>query len=400
MAATPTPEPVTISFAHDAEQSEHWEAVASAFSKENPHITVVLKPVRDQRQRLSLYRSDEVVDTFELDPWLFGTLFQEGYLQDLSPFVDEDSAFDVSDFYPSLVDMARPQGAMVAVPAAVDPGVILYNRDLFDRYGVPYPKNGWTWQDFVATALALRDPDAEVYGFTPQNLDPVYLRYAPHFVDPLYFVYQNGGRIFDNWRAPRHTTFDDPLTVEAIDAYVGLIHEYDVAPTRSDARKAFSGDDLGIAGYMQDRVGMMYGGIFSQMPRMGRTKAVNQGVVAPPRGAQSVTLCVGTVYGIAAKTDHPEASWQWISYLSKQMPVWGMPARRSLAESDAFDEAVGEQVAATARAAMQSDLVLPFFLEQRRLEAIGDFYRAVTDACEQVTTPEGALSEAQQTSGF
>ena len=145
---------------------------------------------------------------------------------------------------------------------------------------------------------------------------------------------------------------------------------------------------------------MMYGGMFSQLPRMGRVKAVNQGVVVPPRGAQSATFCVSTVYAISARSAHPEASWQWISYLSKQMPLWGMPARRSLAESDAFEEAVGEQVATTARATMQSDLVLPFFLEERRMKAIGDFYRAVIDASEQVATPEVALGEAQQASGF
>ena len=193
MAATPTPEPVTISFAHDAAQSEHWEALASAFSKENPHITVDLKPIQDQRQFSRLRTSEEVVDTFELAPSAFGTLFEEGYLQDLSPFVDEDGAFDVSDFYPSLVDMVRPQGAIVAIPAVVDPGGILYNKDLFDRYGVPYPRDGWTWQDFVSTAVALRDPDAQVFGFAPQILDPMYLRYAPHFVDPLYFL--------SEWRA-------------------------------------------------------------------------------------------------------------------------------------------------------------------------------------------------------
>jgi multiple sugar transport system substrate-binding protein len=400
VATTPTPEPVTISFAHDAAQSERWEELASAFSKEFPHITVDLKPQRNQGQSSRLYTSEEVVDTFELAPLLFATLFEEGHLHDLSPFVEQDKAFDVPDFYPSLVDMVRPQGAIVAIPAAVEPGGILYNRDLFDRYGVPYPQDGWTWQDFRNTAMSLRDPDAQVFGFVPQILDPIYFGYVPHWIDPLYFVYQNGGRIFDDWHAPTRTTFDDPLTVEAVDAYVRLIHEYGVAPTRSEARQAFSGEDRGVYGYILDRAGMMYGGMFSRFPRPGRNKAVNQGVVAPPHGAQSATFCISTVYAISVRSAHPEASWQWISFLSRQMPSEGMPARRSLAASDAFETAVGEQVAAAARAAMQSDLVLPFFLEERRLEAIEVFHQAVMDACEQVATPEEALGTAQQASRF
>ena len=35
------------------------------------------------------------------------------------------------------------------------PLAIYYNKDLFDKAGVPYPKDGWTWEDFQDTAVKL-----------------------------------------------------------------------------------------------------------------------------------------------------------------------------------------------------------------------------------------------------
>lgn len=45
---------------------------------------------------------------------------------------------------------------------------LFYNKDLFDRYGVPYPTNAMTWDDVLA--LAKRFPtkgegEGRIYGF-------------------------------------------------------------------------------------------------------------------------------------------------------------------------------------------------------------------------------------------
>ena len=78
-------------------------------------------------------------------------------------------------------------------------------RDLFDRYGVAYPEIGWTWDDFLDTALALRNPDEDVFGYVATEPEQ-----AAHF------IYQHGGQLYDDLRAPTYPTFDDPLTVEAM----------------------------------------------------------------------------------------------------------------------------------------------------------------------------------------
>lgn len=52
-----------------------------------------------------------------------------------------------------------------AVPAFIDNLAVVYNKKIFDDAGVPYPKDDWTWDDFIATAAELNDADAGIAGF-------------------------------------------------------------------------------------------------------------------------------------------------------------------------------------------------------------------------------------------
>jgi ABC-type glycerol-3-phosphate transport system substrate-binding protein len=228
----------------------------------------------------------------------------------------------------------------------------------------------------------------------------MYYEWAPYLIDPLYFVYQHGGRIFDDWENPTRTTYDDPLTIEAIEWYAKLIHENGVAPSLLEARRAFSGDPRGWFGFMYGRAGMMIAGPSDRFPRPGTGKTVRRGVVTLPRGHQTATFCVASVHSIWAETEYLEASWQWVDFLSRQLPPRSMPARRSVAESELYEERAGTEVAAAARAAMQSTLVLPFYVQEERLEAIEAFYDAVIHVCDSGSIAQEALSEAQQASRF
>ena len=124
----------------------------------------------------------------------------------------------------------------------------------------------------------------------------------------------------------------------------------------------------------------------------------NPFVSLQPRGQHSATICISSVHAISARTEHLQASWRWIVFLSRQMPPDWMPARRSLAESDVYESVVGEETAAAARAAIESTVVLPFYAHRERLKEVERFYAAVLDAAEGQVAPQQALSEAQQAS--
>jgi multiple sugar transport system substrate-binding protein len=55
-------------------------------------------------------------------------------------------------------------GKVYGIPALVDNLAIVYNQDLFAAAGVPEPTPDWTWDDALAAAQAITDPDTKTFG--------------------------------------------------------------------------------------------------------------------------------------------------------------------------------------------------------------------------------------------
>ncbi|MEV5596236.1 extracellular solute-binding protein [Streptomyces sp. NPDC052496] len=67
-------------------------------------------------------------------------------------------------FWGSVRDAVELNGQVRAAPAVLDSLCVVYNRKLFRQAGVPYPKAGWTWDDFIRTARLLTDPRRGTFG--------------------------------------------------------------------------------------------------------------------------------------------------------------------------------------------------------------------------------------------
>ncbi|MDF2725750.1 MAG: extracellular solute-binding protein family 1 [Paenibacillus sp.] len=73
-----------------------------------------------------------------------------GLLGDLSDLVKKHN-FDLNRIETASLDMMRSldTGKLVALPLYELRFVLYYNKDLFDKFGVPYPKNGLTWEEMI-----------------------------------------------------------------------------------------------------------------------------------------------------------------------------------------------------------------------------------------------------------
>ena len=56
--------------------------------------------------------------------------------------------------------------------------VMYYNKDIFDEKGVEYPKEGWTWDEFMETAekLTYEENGKTIYGY---GLSSSYFQLTP-----------------------------------------------------------------------------------------------------------------------------------------------------------------------------------------------------------------------------
>jgi multiple sugar transport system substrate-binding protein len=308
------------------------------------------------------------------------------FARPLDTLIETDPAFNPADFYPGTLDAFKSNGKTFAVPSGLDPWVLYYNKDLFDRYGVPYPELGWTWDDFLKKAAHISHPDEGIYGYTTR----------PGYYDSYFFLGQHGGRLVDSSGQP---TFNDPLNIEAMQWYSNLFNDLNVAPTQAQANTAYGyARDSALLGILQGKIGM-WNGSLSDRGGMNQDLVkwnINWGVAPLPRDAHPFTGIFFEGYAISNESANPEAAWQWISFLSRQMPGRLMPARRSLAESAGFANTAGKDVAEAGRASLENAvLITPDALRQIG-PAVELFFNAVGQIVEQNAPPDMALDAAQK----
>ena len=382
---TPTPEPVTIRFAHHDYEEEYYEGLAAEFRVQYPHVTVELLP--STWQELAELSPDDA-DVFVNNRGLRWVLDEQGEVLGLDPWIEQDESFDPSDFYPGVLGLYSRDGKIWSVPLGLNLFVMYYNKDLFDQYEVPYPEPGWTWGDFLERAVAIRDPEAEVFG---------YASYLPA-VDVMACIYQHGGRYLDDWQNPTRFSFYEPLAMEAVEWYAGLIHDYDVAPTARQALLAFGTRRGNVYwGLRQGKVGM-WSGYYSERGGLswpvGTQWTFSWGILPLPRDQRGATFMGQEMALIFSDALHPDTCWDWVSYVSRQVPYALAPARESIAESEAYEEAVGAEVAAAVRESLRHRLSYAREGTERGWEAWSAFSNAVQEIVKVEASPREALERA------
>lgn len=108
---------------------------------------------------------------------------------DLTDLVSK-SKLDLRKFVPETIQAVRnldPKGKeLQGIPYSLNAGALFYNKDLFGKFGVPYPKDDLLWSDVLELSRKLtRMQDGVQYiGWDPRYPDVYVSPYTQPFVDP------------------------------------------------------------------------------------------------------------------------------------------------------------------------------------------------------------------------
>lgn len=325
---------------------EPYRRIADRFHEEYPDIRVELKALDlSNTAAMNLPGLAAASDCFQ---WYSG--FQDpatrAAVLALDPFLEADAALDTADFYPATVKQFTYQEQLLGLPADITPFIIEYNTALFDAAGVAYPSADWTWEEFLETAASLTVGEGETkqYGYVAEAFEAS---------DLLLMLERLGAKPLDGSTEPPSFTYNDPSVVEAMNWYAALTTKYAVKPAYiTDVTKL-----LGASSAYLDREVLINGGRAAMWTNSGTTAALFSGrgeleIGAAPLPARADGTSRGGMlttsgYFISGDTPHREACWRWLTFLSAQQDAaQGLPARRSVAESDAYRGRVGESRAA------------------------------------------------------
>lgn len=317
--------------ASDDKKLQVLELAKQRFEEKNRGAVIDIEPLPREilEQRM---RNGNPPDLIEWDGSHIGELLDRNTVTDLTSLV-QDGAFELSDYYPSVLGACMNQGRLGAIPVMAEVPGVFYNKAQFDQAGVPYPKEDWTWEEFVKKArkLNIYDSDGEV------------IRYGAYLVPRLLPVeplaWSCGGAFLSEDGSKASGYLDSPATVETIRKYLEMFHPLEVTPFED------VGKDTWIACFIHHKMAMYYDANWTIKP-MRPEHREQFGVVMPPRMGDSPFRNIVQVYGycISAQCSDAGLAWAFLQELASPHTDSGREwAKHNLAASRTVAEISGQQ---------------------------------------------------------
>jgi multiple sugar transport system substrate-binding protein len=232
-------------------------------------------------------------------PWAIG-----GLLVPFDQLLAKDKAMQAV-VPPNYEAQSKVRGKTYMLTADTGSLPIFYNKELFDRFGVPYPKDTWTLAEFEETArkLARKDGDTQYWGYQP---NAGYSRNFP-------WMRLNGAREWDNIVEPKKSLWDSPGVVQEVQRQLGdMINRLHASPPRT-APAAQNHIQYGFSAMKVE------GPWF--LPQMWGPKAVREGgiqydVVAMPKGTEQYARHNQHGHTLNAASKFPDASWTLLRFIA------------------------------------------------------------------------------------
>lgn len=238
------------------------------------------------------------------------------WFEDLNPYIEKDKLTLESLFTPGVDGgYVDPDGKREGMPTTASDFMIAYNKDIFDKAGVPYPTNEWTWDEFanIAKQVSSGEGANRTYGIVSHW---ILQSFAP-------FVY-GGSPYNEDWTKQ---TLDDPNTVKGYQLFGDLVKAK--AMPDDAAAKSMPMDQMFAAG----KAAMYPMGLFE-----ASTIAKNVGknfhwaIVMPPKNpsGKTVNIKFQTGFAMNKQSKNKEAAWAYIKTVSLNKEVGDLYSKVNL----------------------------------------------------------------------
>lgn len=317
------------SWGADMEKTQREEAV-KVFQKAHPELKVehVVLPTADSvwdQKSAAAFAAGNAGDVMQMSPDYFGLMTR--YYEDLNPYVRRDGINLEEAITEGMLDgYYRPDGKLEAMPLLANCFVYAYNKDLFDKAGVPYPTDDWTWQDLANMAPKF---------VSGEGVNHVYFL-VNHWVNPNFAIISMGGIPYtEDFKS---VLMDSPEVAAGLDLFGQLVKTGalpdDVAAQTLPKEQLFVSGKAAVfpAGGFE---------IATLTEEIGNS--FQWGVVLPPKApsGKNTNITYATGYAMNAAAKNKDAAWLFlkeVSYanddMARQTMKVGMPANKKIAEGE------------------------------------------------------------------
>jgi len=261
---------------------------------------------RDKLQ--TMIAGGDAPDLMMLNTGQFEQLASRGALKPLDDIIKGEK-FDLNLYWPQAIAGVTYGGKMYGLPRDMSNVILYYNKDLFDKAGVAYPNNNWTWNDMAAAAKKLtvdtnKDGKVDQWGFAVNNIVWVWAG----------FVWGNGGDILSQDR--KRALLQDQNTIDALNFYFGLTKDHVSPPPGALPEQAWSGDWM-----LTQSVAMGLFGPWWRPSLVTMEKPFRWDVAYPPKSPKTGkrgSVVYTDMWGMSSTTRVQKESWDFMKYLTSK----------------------------------------------------------------------------------
>ena len=138
-----------------------WEdqipVIVETYKKENPNVNLTIEalPVDGYVDKaVTTILGGGGPDILAVDMSQMGTLIDKNLLSSWNESIGD---MDLSDFA-GIIDACKRGDMYYGLPYRTSASIMFYNKTMFDEAGVPYPEEGWTYEDMLEIARKLTIP--------------------------------------------------------------------------------------------------------------------------------------------------------------------------------------------------------------------------------------------------
>ena len=269
---------------------EKWEEQFAEFEAMTG-ITIVHEYVpwiETVERYLTMAAGDDLPDVVMVSAQWHRTLATRGVLSPLEQA--QFGTLDFDDFWPRLLGAYNYAGTQYGLPADLDLQLIYYNKNLFDAAGVPYPEAGWTWDDYLATALELTSGEGvgKIYGSNDFS-----------FGETRMISWSYGGDFIDT------ESGEAMMESDAVKQAMGFLNQAMV----EDQSMVLPGTE----GVNHDRIAMSIYGPWGSWYIFNEVE-FDWDVVPVPVGTEEAVLAWGSTFAAIASSDHQAEVRQFLDF--------------------------------------------------------------------------------------
>lgn len=293
-----------------------YNDIIADFMIENPNIQVKIDWL-PWAEALAKFKTQFAAGTPPDVFWLWINEFKyyesAKALLNLTPYIEKDN-FKIDEFFPvSISAYTGADGNLYAIPREISGIVVFYNKDLFDKAGVEYPSENWTWDDYreIAKKLTIKDAKGKItqYGSAPLT---TYTSFNS-------ILWSYGAEFLNTDRTA--CALDTPEAREAIQYIADSINIDKITPTPAEGAEF---ENLFLSG----KVAMFFSGRWSTQQLWDAEIAPKWDIQEVPYGPKGkFTRASAGSHAIAAASKYPDQAWELVKYLGSG------PLMNKLAES-------------------------------------------------------------------